>query len=271
LDLNIESIFSEGLPESPEDKISCLTKLSSAIVDSTCIESLAVPLSDRDDSTNYVSKLLGMGLLVWDFEDVVKEGDGERLVLLWKFMLLLFKQAGKTKYSLEAFTLLYSLNVSLTAKQSYQLTHNRTCNVKGKQRGNKSLDLQMEHMNRCFKDDISTSSPHLSESTVMKVSRASPSIQSFIETFDRLMAVRPDNGQHTIPSLDTDKIAIFRELVNNKTCQALLGEEYTHYSNVKRDIFDKLHKKDNWAAYMGWLEAKIKEFDYYLDYAIHRK
>ena len=86
-----------------------------------------------------------MEVLAWDLEDAVHEGDGERIVLIWKFLLLLFRQAGKTKYALEAFGLLYNLSISLTARQAYHLMHNSIYNVKVKKGENKSLDLQMEH------------------------------------------------------------------------------------------------------------------------------
>ena len=268
MDIGIEAIFPHGLPESSEGRIQCLTSLASSIVENVHIDSTSVPRSIRDDSTNYTYKLLGMGLLAWDLEDAVREGDGERIVLIWKFLLLLFRQAGKTKYALEAFGLLYNLNVSLTAKQAFRLMHNRTCNVKGRKGENKSLDLQMEHMNRSFKDDISTFSPHVSESTVMKVSRASPTVQRFIDDFDKVMAVRPDSGQHTIPLQDTDRHSILMELIRNKTCLATTGPgtEYSHFKNVPKNIFHKIHQVENWDTLVKWLQSKINEFDYYLDH-----
>ena len=45
-----------------------------------------------------MSNVLGIELFAWDMEDAIREGDGERMIRLWKFLLLLFKQAGKTKY-----------------------------------------------------------------------------------------------------------------------------------------------------------------------------
>ena len=64
---------------------------------------------NNDDVSSYMSNVLGMGLFAWDMEDAIREGDGERMIRLWKFLLLLFKQAGKTKYSLEAMHLLFDV------------------------------------------------------------------------------------------------------------------------------------------------------------------
>ena len=47
---------------------------------------------------------------------------------IMKVLLLLFKQAGKTKYSLEAMHLLFDVTVALSKKRSHELTWNRTCN-----------------------------------------------------------------------------------------------------------------------------------------------
>ena len=77
---------------------------------------------NTNDVSSYMSNVLGMGLLAWDMEDAIREGDGERMIRLWKFLLLLFKQAGKTKYSLEAMHLLFNATVALSKKRSHELT-----------------------------------------------------------------------------------------------------------------------------------------------------
>ena len=71
-------------------------------------DSLQTP-HNNDDVSSYMSNVLGMGLFAWDMEDAIREGDGERMIRLWMFLLLLFKQAGKTKYSLEAMHLLFDV------------------------------------------------------------------------------------------------------------------------------------------------------------------
>ena len=252
-DIALDSIFPTGMPESPESKICCLTSLASAIVDNLHIDALSVPCSDCDDSANYTYKLLGVGRFGIGLGRC-SEGRWQENHPSMEVSVTSVQTSWQDEVCLRSFILSYNLNVSLTAKQSSQLMHNRTCNVKGRKGENKSLDLQMEHMNRLFKDDISTFSPHLSmsKSTVMKVSRASSTVQKFMEKFDNDMAVRPDSGRHTTPSQDTDRHTIFRELIANKTCVA-----YSHFQHISRDIFAKLHKADNWAAYIKWLQDKI--------------
>lgn len=56
----------------------------------------------EDGVFNYSHNIAKTGLLFKDFQDAIKEGDGARAEYLWKFMMLLFKVVGKTKYALAA-------------------------------------------------------------------------------------------------------------------------------------------------------------------------
>ncbi len=53
-----------------------------------------------DHIFNYGCLHISLGLLIRDAEDAVKEGDGERLVRVWKFLTLLFRLTGCHKYAL---------------------------------------------------------------------------------------------------------------------------------------------------------------------------
>ena len=45
-------------------------------------------------------------LLHEEFKDAIREGDGERVLRVWKFLLIIFKASNKSNYSIEAFNLL---------------------------------------------------------------------------------------------------------------------------------------------------------------------
>jgi len=65
----------------------------------------------QDGVFNYAREVLTYTLLYAKFEDAIKEGDGPRIIRCWKFFLLFFKACNRTKYALEAATLLISLQV----------------------------------------------------------------------------------------------------------------------------------------------------------------
>ena len=69
----------------------------------------------------YASEVLSLGLLYFEFRDAIKEGDGERVLRVWKYLLLLFKASRRTNYSIEALTLLSQYYLVLPPRLAEQL------------------------------------------------------------------------------------------------------------------------------------------------------
>ena len=61
----------------------------------------------------YTRELISLGLLLLDYKDAVREGDGDRIMIMWKYFMLIFKATGHTNYALEAQTLLSQYYVIL--------------------------------------------------------------------------------------------------------------------------------------------------------------
>ena len=75
---------------------------------------------ENDDAFNYNCSLLNQGLLFMNMLDATAEGDGERTIRCWKFLLLHFKEEkSTTKYSLEVLYLLFQV-YALTTKSGTQ-------------------------------------------------------------------------------------------------------------------------------------------------------
>ena len=111
------NILKQELPKSPQGRLDCITQVASKVVDLVvlCLTESFKTSRDGDDVSNYMSKALGMALFTWDMEDTLCEGNGERIIGLWK-------QAGKTKYSLEDLHLLFNVTVTLSEKRFKELT-----------------------------------------------------------------------------------------------------------------------------------------------------
>lgn len=61
------------------------------------------PHKSREDGIrNYACSLLSDCLLVEEFNDAVHEGDGGRIMVIWKLLLLYFRATGHRNYALEA-------------------------------------------------------------------------------------------------------------------------------------------------------------------------
>ena len=100
---------------------------------------------NEDGIFNYAHNILKTGLLLRDFQDAVREGDGGRIEYIWKFWILMFKVCGKTKYALAAIRLHAQLNALLTPREAHSLRWNRTINLKGGVGRNIAIDQAMEH------------------------------------------------------------------------------------------------------------------------------
>ena len=67
--------------------------------------------SSEDFLYNYHRSNLVFGLTLLEFDDAIKEGDGDRLHDIYKFALLIYKANGKTKYSYIILLLLMQFNL----------------------------------------------------------------------------------------------------------------------------------------------------------------
>ena len=107
--------------------------------------------ADQDSIFNYASTFL-MSLLKANFNDAVKEMDGQRLLRCWKLVMLCYKKVGRTEYVLESLYLQDEQYSLLSPQEAYRLLHNRGINLKCGCGKNVPLDLKVEHVNNLIKD-----------------------------------------------------------------------------------------------------------------------
>ena len=55
----------------------------------------------KDYIYNYACVRLSFGMLIRNFNDVVREGDGVRILRCWKFLILIYKANKHHKYALQ--------------------------------------------------------------------------------------------------------------------------------------------------------------------------
>ncbi len=120
---------------------------------------------EEDGIYAYGCEVLTLGLLWHCFHDAIKEGDGDRVMLVWKFLLIVFKLTNRRNYSQEAAMLLIQQQYLLLPHKAAQLTWSSFVNTSGRRGCNIPCDLHMEHFNRRLKDMIkhlgSNVKPHI--------------------------------------------------------------------------------------------------------------
>lgn len=112
--------------------------------------------SEQDSSDQvqmYAKEVLSLGLLLEEFLDVIREGDGLRILRCWKFLFLIFKCANRKNYALEAFYLL-AQNALLPPRLREQQLWSIFVNISRKIAGNIPADLHNEHLNRVEKSAL---------------------------------------------------------------------------------------------------------------------
>ena len=114
-------------------------------------ESIDDDCSEQDYLYNYHTAKLTYGLLLLEFNDTVKEGDGERLFKVYRLAMLFYKKYGHVKYAYAVFLYLCQIKAILSESEACGLQwnrfHNKFCG-KGK---NISLDLKKELQNKVLK------------------------------------------------------------------------------------------------------------------------
>ena len=69
----------------------------------------------------YSKQLLGLGCFFLEYSDAMQEGDGDRVIRCWRYLLPIFKSSGQKNYSIEALQVVYQYQYALTPRQSQQL------------------------------------------------------------------------------------------------------------------------------------------------------
>lgn len=64
------------------------------------------PSFSLDNVHNYSMHLLTIHCLYFEMRDAIKEGDGDRVLQCWKYLLPVFRNSGRKNYTIEAFHLL---------------------------------------------------------------------------------------------------------------------------------------------------------------------
>ena len=125
-----------------------------------------------DDLYVYTRELLTLALIWLNYYDSTKEGDGDRIILLWKFLFVIFKKARRKHYSKEAFILLVHFNFLLSDRLTQQLKWSRFVNTRGQIGCNMPCDLYNEHLNRQLKSVLRNLRSNLQKNTIDRAAKS---------------------------------------------------------------------------------------------------
>ena len=204
----------------------------------------------QDDMYNYQKALLDYGMVILNFFDAISEGDGDRVIRNWKFLLLyLYHDKGSYKYALEGLYLLFQINALLSPKAAYQLIWNRFSKRKNKMGGNIPLDLALEFINRVFKDVVKKLGPNASEKSINRICHALGITKQLADNFDESMLLYKRSGKHVRKSEKADMKKIIGELLSQNALTITPGRSYGCFSKVEPTLLSGF----NLQKYFSWI------------------
>ena len=161
-------------------------------------------VKDDDQVRAYAKEVPSSGAILMEFKNTVQEGDDERLLRVWKFLLLVFRSSNKKKYTLEGLLLLIQANFLLPPCLKYQLMYSRFVKTRGRPGKNIPMDLHVEHVNRIVKSAIYHQMSNLSPTAIIRTSRCTGSFVNTTEQFDRISSLHCQSSSHSEANLDKD-------------------------------------------------------------------
>lgn len=165
-----------------------------------------------DARYNYACARLNFGMLIFNFDDAIKEGDGERVLRCWKFMLLIFRAYKHTKYAFAALQLFFYTACLLSERLSHFLVWNRTVNNHGGKGRNISLDLRLEHLNNLLKEMLRCLGVNVTEKSAQRCSEAISMLEEMLHNIDVELGVKEPSGHHIKAKDDKDFEALIKEI-----------------------------------------------------------
>ena len=199
--------------------------------------SASPPLDDCTDKVClYAMEVLTLGLLWHNFHDSIREGDGDRILRMWKCNLLAFKAAKRKNYNIEALNLILQTNHVLSPREAAQVKWCRTVNTTGYKGHNIPMDLHLEHLNRRLKTTLQNMGSNVSNSSVKLAAEAVGVVNNICHSFEKQnSSCKSNTDSHTCPSFVKDYQLILNVLDEQKVfVPNTTGRQHNTFKNQKR-------------------------------------
>ena len=222
--------------------MSAAHKVLDQFVDISFGSSAAETPPSQDHVNEYACDVMTLGLFLMAFTDVIREGDGTRILRCWKYFMLIFREAKRKNYSIEAFTMLAQQKFLFSPRMSKQLLWCRTVNVHGRPGKNIPCDLHMEHLNRVCKESISGLGANITDHSIQRAGRSVGRCNEILANLDELAGVRPESDYHTVRSSQADLQKILQQLTEERCVFDHRSRCHRAYPKFQANVMKKLDR-----------------------------
>ncbi|XP_073727197.1 uncharacterized protein [Misgurnus anguillicaudatus] len=209
--------------------------------------------TNQDHQKQHTEARLGFGFFLLNMQDAVKEGDGERLMRLYKVALLFYKAYGHSHYAYSTFLLTLQVNVTLSPRMAHSVIWNRFWNGRGGRGKNIPLDLHLEHLNNFLKSFMRGLGPNMSEMSAARISKSIGILKELMDKTDTELELTRPTGIHHVAREQEDVLTlvnVFRETQLFKNCP---GRQFHAFPNFKKNLLAKLNYRELWQ----WMKSKV--------------
>ncbi len=186
-----------------------------------------------------------------EFADVVREGDGSRVLRCWKYMMVIFSATGNRNYACEAANLLLQHHYTMSPRQSAQLLWSRFVNTQGLPGRNIPVDLHMEHLNKIAKEAINFLGSSKTEKAIQRVGQAMGTLLPVLSNFDEMNGVASISSRQHRPGAHKDVLIVVEEICKAKCFDKEDGRRYRKFPKPKNAL------NKNKADLVQWLISKL--------------
>ena len=208
--------------------------------------------NDDDDMYNYQTSFMQLAMVIYNFHDAISEGDGDRILRQWKFMLLFYKadDPHSPKYCVKAFYLLIQYYALLAPQTAERLIWNRFSKSIHGPGGNIPLDMALEHFNKILKNGIRNMGPNnSSQKAVNRFCKALVVNKAIIENFDSTCKIIKRHGRHREIKATDNIEKLTNELLQQKALTVSSEpRQYNFFKGVSPSLLDQFnfHKLYEW-------------------------
>lgn len=261
----VSQYFPKGcvnLDEGQKDKalLAACAHIVSQFVDLETLDGNSKPGDgNRDHVVEYAKEVLTMGLLLMNFNDSIHEGDGLRILMCWRFLLLIFKATGRKNYAIEALTLLCQYHDIFTPRLAEQLLWSRTVNVHGRHGKNIASDLHMEHLNRECKTCLLALGANITQKSVERVGRCLGDVVKITANFDEECGIPKESSHHSAHSVAKDMSMILAQLKDMEIFAYRKKREHSAFPGFLGNLIKKLNRVE----LDQWIQEQYKKMTTY--------
>ena len=174
---------------------------------------------------NYHWSKLAFGLILFEMDDAIKEGDARRLHDLYKFALLIYKAYGKTRYAYAVLLYLVKIEAILSEEEAHSLLWNRTFNKYGVPGRNIPLDLRMEQLNKDVKCMWRALQANINEDSAERVANTVEPMEGIRDSIKKDCGLLETPGYRSSGKPESAVLQITEDLVKIDAFKQLSGRQ----------------------------------------------